>query len=80
MVDCPEDVAVRRLVAGRGMDEDDDRRRMAAQVPRADRLAAADVVIYNAGSLEALEPQVEDLWNRLTRPTGVISHGSGAVE
>ena len=62
VVDCPEDVALRRLVEGRGMDEGDARRRMAAQVPRADRLAAADVVIDNSGSPEDLARQVDQLW------------------
>jgi len=62
VVDCPEDVALRRLVDGRGMDEADARRRMAAQIPRAERLAAADLVIDNSGPLEALEPQVAELW------------------
>ena len=62
VVDCPEDVALRRLVDGRGMDEAHARRRMAAQAPRTDRLAAADLVIDNSGPLEALEPQVVELW------------------
>jgi dephospho-CoA kinase len=65
VVDCPEDVALRRLVDGRGMEEADARRRMAAQVPRATRLAAADIVIDNSGPLEALEPQVDAVWSRL---------------
>jgi dephospho-CoA kinase len=67
VVDCPEDVAVRRLVEPRGMDEADARRRMAAQVSRADRLAAADVVIDNSGSPEELERQVEEVWLRLRK-------------
>ena len=67
VVDCPEDVAVRRLVEHRGMDETDARRRMAAQVPRADRLAAADVVIDNAGSPEDLERRVDEVWAGLLR-------------
>ena len=79
VVDCPEDVALRRLVA-RGMDEADARRRMAAQLSRADRLAAADVVIDNSGPLEALDPQVEVVWTRLTQPTGVIRHRPGDVK
>lgn len=62
VVDCPEDVALRRLVEERGMDEGDARRRMAAQVSRADRLAAADVVIDNSGSLADLERQVGEVW------------------
>ena len=70
VVDCPEDVAVRRLVDDRGMDEADARRRIAAQIPRADRLAAADVVIDNSGAVAALEPQVAAAWVSLTQPTG----------
>jgi dephospho-CoA kinase len=65
VVDCPEDVAVRRLVEQRGMDEADARRRMAAQVPRTERLAAADLVIDNSGSREQLEAEVERVWTFL---------------
>lgn len=63
VVDCPEEVAVRRLVEHRGMDEADVRRRMAAQASREDRLAVADVVIHNDGSLEDLESQVDEAWS-----------------
>ena len=55
VVDCPEEVALARLVEQRGMDEADARRRMSAQASRADRLAAADFVIHNDGSLADLE-------------------------
>jgi dephospho-CoA kinase len=65
VVDCPEEVAVRRLVEGRGMDEVDARRRIAAQVSREERLAAADVIIDNSGSLDDLRRQVDALWERL---------------
>lgn len=67
VVDCPEDVAVRRLVEGRGMDEADARRRIAAQVSRAERLAAADIVIDNRGSLDDLRRQVDAVWADLRR-------------
>ena len=67
VVDCPEDVALRRLVEERGMDEGDARRRMAAQVSRADRAAAADIVIDNSGSLADLERQVAEVWAELLR-------------
>lgn len=69
VVDCPEDVAVRRVVAARGLEEADVRRRMAAQVSRADRLAAADVVIDNSGSPADLERQVDEVWARLSHGT-----------
>lgn len=67
VVDCPEELAVQRLVAGRGMAEADVRRRMAAQVSRPDRLAAADVVIDNAGTPDDLAAQVDRLWAGLHR-------------
>ena len=67
VVDLPEEIAVRRLVEGRGMEEADARRRMAAQIARANRLAAADVVIDNSGSPADLERQVDDVWAGLLR-------------
>ena len=67
VVDCPEDVAVRRLVEHRGMDEADARRRIAAQVSRAERLAAADIVIDNAGSVDDLRRRVDAVWADLGR-------------
>ena len=66
VVDCPEEVAVRRLVEGRGMDEADARRRIQAQVSRADRLAAADMVIDNSDGLDELERQVDRVWAGLS--------------
>jgi dephospho-CoA kinase len=68
VVDCPEDVAVRRLVAGRGMEEADVRRRIAAQASRADRLAAADFVIDNGGSPQQLAAEVDRVWGLLDNP------------
>ncbi len=66
VVDCPEQVAVRRLVEIRGMDEADVRRRMAAQASRAERLAAADDVIVNDGTLDELRVRVDELWASMT--------------
>jgi dephospho-CoA kinase len=62
VVDAPVDVAIRRLVEGRGMDEDDARARVAAQAGREARLSIADFVIDNSGSLEDLEREVERAW------------------
>ncbi|HEX2273391.1 MAG TPA: dephospho-CoA kinase [Acidimicrobiales bacterium] len=65
VVDASEEVAVRRLVENRGMAEDDVRRRLAAQADRATRLAHADHVITNDGSLDDLRRQVDALWEAL---------------
>ncbi len=63
VVDCPEEVAVRRLVEQRGMTEDAARRRLAAQASRAARLAIADHVVDNRGSLEDLRGAVDRAWD-----------------
>ncbi len=64
VVDVEPEVAVERLV-GRGMRERDARARMASQVSREDRLAKADIVIDNSGSMAALAERVAELWPRL---------------
>lgn len=58
VVDVDVEERVRRLVAHRGLDEADARRRIAQQVPDEVRLAAATYVIDNNGGLEDLPPQV----------------------
>jgi dephospho-CoA kinase len=65
VVDVDPEVAVARLVQHRGMREADARARMARQVPREERLAKADLVLDNSGSLEALAAQVDAAWPRL---------------
>ena len=51
---------VRRLVEHRGLDEDDVRRRMSHQVDDVTRLASADFLIDNNGSVDHLRKQVDD--------------------
>jgi dephospho-CoA kinase len=65
VVDCPESVQVARTVARSGLAEAEVRAIMAAQWPRWRRLQAADEVIWNGGSLEALQAQCEALHGRL---------------
>jgi dephospho-CoA kinase len=65
VVDCPVDTAVARLVEHRGFDEADARARVARQATREARLAKADLVIDNAGGIDALEPQIEACWQWL---------------
>lgn len=62
VVDCPVEVAIARVVAARGMAEDDARARVAAQESRRDRLALADRVVDNAGPPEELAVRVDELW------------------
>ena len=62
LVDCPIDVAVRRLAEGRGMTRADARARVAAQPSREQRIALADYVVDNSSSAEDLVAQVDALW------------------
>lgn len=70
VVDLDPEIAVRRLVERRGMREDDVRARMAAQASRADRLARADIVIDNSGSIEDLEAAVMAAWPQIVALAG----------
>ncbi len=65
VVDCPTSVARDRLVAQRGMDPADAEARIAAQVPREERLADADFVVDNSTTLERLRQEVDRLWRWL---------------
>ena len=60
-VDCPEQVQIARVIARNNLPESQVRAIMAAQVSRADRLAAAHDVIDNAAGIDALGPQIDRL-------------------
>ncbi|WP_296110519.1 dephospho-CoA kinase [uncultured Corynebacterium sp.] len=62
VVDAPDELRIDRLVQHRGLDEDDARRRIAAQIDRATRLNAADTVLDNSGTVEQLLEQVDRFW------------------
>jgi len=67
VVDVPPEVQVERLVRLRGLAPEQARARMAAQASRGQRLAAADVVIDNSGSLDDLDRRVAEVWDGLQR-------------
>lgn len=64
VVDCSEATQITRTMARSRLSEAEVRRILAAQVSRATRLAAADDVIDNEGSLAHLRQQVEQLHQR----------------
>ena len=66
-VDCPEEVQVARVTARSGLAAAEVRAIMAAQLPRAERLARADDVLDNSGGREAIAPQVAELDRRYRR-------------
>ena len=71
VVDVDPELAVERLMTHRGFTETDARGRIARQASRTDRLARADVVVDNSGSLNDLVAQVDlvQAWlEKLDRP------------
>ena len=60
----PESV-VERLSSQRGLDAEDVRRRVAAQLQDAERRRHAHVVIENTGSIDALRGRVDAAWQQL---------------
>jgi dephospho-CoA kinase len=66
VVDCPEETALERLVSQRGFAADDVRRRIAAQLSRAERRALADIVIVNDKTLAHLRTEVNRAWAQLS--------------
>lgn len=71
VVDCPHDVQVERLTRQRGMSRSEAEVRIAAQASREDRLALADHVIDNSGSLAQLRTVVDQLWVTLNDQSAV---------
>ena len=56
---------IERLMRQRGMSEASIRARIDAQAPLEDKVAVADFIVDNEGTLDDLESQVERLWNDL---------------
>lgn len=66
VVDVPVDVQLDRLVRLRGLSEADAKARIAAQATREQRLAVADYVIDNSGTLADLTGEVDRVWSELS--------------
>jgi len=69
VVDAPEEAQVAR-VRTRGLAEEEVRRIIGSQIPRAERLKAADEVLDNSGSLETLREQVAALHEKYLQFAG----------
>jgi dephospho-CoA kinase len=67
VVDVPPQTQARRLTRHRGLTPEQAQARMAAQASREERLAIADIVIDNSGTLAELDRQVGELWLELRR-------------
>ena len=62
VVDIDPEIAIERVVRDRGMKASDVRARINKQASRQDRLAIADRVLDNSGTMEDLVRQVDQAW------------------
>ena len=67
LVDVDPELALSRLVEFRGMKASDAKSRMRNQASRQDRLAKADFVLDNSGTLQHLDDEVDRCWNWIQR-------------
>jgi dephospho-CoA kinase len=63
-VDCPRKIQIERLLQRDAETPEQAERILAAQASREARLAAADDVIDNSGSLAMLQRSVQDIYKR----------------
>lgn len=75
VVDAPEEAQLARLADRNGLDEAAARARLAAQVSRPARLAAADIVFDNSGGRDSLDREVGELWARLNHSWSTSRQG-----
>lgn len=66
VVDCTREKQIERIVARNKVDRAEAERRIDVQAPQSEKVARADLVIDNNGSLEATRQQVQAAWDRLT--------------
>jgi len=67
VVTAPRELQIERLMSTRGLSRDEAILRMDAQPPQADKVARADVVIDNSGTLEETERLVSCAWDKMER-------------
>lgn len=65
VVSAPSEVQIARVMERDGLDRDAATARLDAQLPLADKVAVADLVVDNTGSLDQLREEVARLWSRL---------------
>jgi dephospho-CoA kinase len=64
-VDAPEEVRLARLMEHRGLDRDEARRMIEAQMPSREKRTRSDYVIDNDGDPAALERAAQAVWRAL---------------
>lgn len=73
VVDVPEEIQIARTSARDNNNSDLVRKIMAAQLPREERIARADEIVDNSGSMVALQTTVDALHQRLLNRAAEVS-------
>ncbi len=71
---------LKRLTELRQMDEAEARKRIESQAPLEEKIAKADVVIWNEGTVEELLAQVDRLWEELRAEAAKATSGRKAAD
>jgi dephospho-CoA kinase len=71
LVDAPPELRLARLMESRNLSRDDALRMIDAQMPSEQKREAANYVIENTGSPEALKERVDEVWQMLRREAGL---------
>lgn len=81
VVTAPREQQVQRLIATRGLSQEEAELRIDAQPPQVEKVALAHVVIDNSGNLQQTRVQVDQEWERiqsiLRQENGVVEGGAG---
>jgi dephospho-CoA kinase len=77
LVDAPEETRLARMIGERGLDAEEARRIIAAQMPAALKRARADLVIENGGAYSDLEVAARVAWADLQARAGVPATARG---
>jgi dephospho-CoA kinase len=67
VVDCPPELQIARVIQRSNLDRSEIEQIMRKQALREDRLAAADTILLNDGSLDKLIPQIDALHQLITK-------------
>lgn len=70
VVACSKQQQLQRLTSTRGMSNEEALQRIEAQAPQQEKIAQADVVIDNSGSLEQTQDQVREAYRRVVEGVG----------
>jgi dephospho-CoA kinase len=66
VITSPRELQIERIIARNNVDRAEAERRIDAQPPQEEKVARADLVIDNSGSLDDLRRQVREAWTNLT--------------